>query len=209
VQIRFEAPAARYERGDFWQIPARTATSGVLWPQSRDEEPAPLAIIPDGPPSYRAPLALVRELPGDPVDLRVLFGYRAGEHEGSPEPDHPTVQREALLADATTVIRPAIVSYLVRSVSTFEPGAVFAVQDGTTIGRTPDADIYLDHPAVSRHHAVFRLQDDTLVITDLGSTNGTAVNQQPLAAQVPVTLSPGDTIQVGGSPEIQLRVEEA
>ena len=207
VQIRFEAPAARYERGDFWQIPARTATSGVLWPQSRDEQPAPLAIIPYGPLRYLAPLALLRQLPGDPVDLRVLFGYRAGEHDGSPDPDHPTVQREALLADATTVIRPTV-GYLARSVSTLEPGAVYPVQDGTTIGRTPDADIYLDHPSVSRHHAVFRLQDDTLAIMDLGSTNGTWVNEQRLTAQVPVTLSPGDTIQVG-SPEIQLQVEEA
>ena len=43
---------------------------------------------------------------------------------------------------------------------------------------------------------------------DLGSTNGTWVNEQRLTAQVPVTLSPGDTIQVG-SPEIQLQVEEA
>ena len=207
VQVRFEAPAARYERGDFWQIPARTATTGVIWPQSRDEQPAPLAIIPDGPARYLAPLALLRQLPGNPVDLRVLFGYRAGEHDDSPDPDHPTVQREALLADATTVIRPTV-SYLARSVSTFEPGALFPVQDGTTIGRTTDADIYLDHPSVSRHHAVFHLQDDTLTILDHGSTNGTWVNEQRLTAQLPVTLSPSDTIQVG-SPEIQLQLEEA
>ena len=62
VQIRFEAPAARYERGDFWLIPARTATSGVLWPQSRDDRPVPLAIPPDGPSRYLAPLALVQDL---------------------------------------------------------------------------------------------------------------------------------------------------
>jgi hypothetical protein len=208
VQIRFEAPAARYERGDFWQIPARTAISDVLWPQSRDEQPAPLAVLPDGPPRYLAPLALVRQLPGNPADLRVLFGYRASEPDGPPGPGQPTVQHEALLADATTVIRPAASSYRVRSVSTLQPGAVFPVQDGTRIGRTADATIYLDHPSVSRHHAVFLLQDDTLAITDLGSTNGTVVNGQPLTPQVPATLSPGDTIQVG-SPEIQLRVEEA
>jgi len=207
VQIRFEAPEARYQRGDSWQIPARTATSGVLWPQSRDEQPAPLAIIPDWPYRYLAPLALLRQLPGEPVDLRVLFGYRAGEQDGSPESDHPTVQRETLLADTTTVIRP-IVSYLVRSVSTFEPEALFAIEDGSTIGRTADADIYLDHPAVSRHHAVFHLQDDSLTFMDHGSMNGTWVNEQRLTAQVPVTLAPRDTIQVG-SPEIQLQVEEA
>ena len=75
VQIRFEAPRARCERGDYWLIPARTATNGVLWPQSRDARPDPLAIPPNGPARYLAPLALLRQLPGEPVDLRVLFGY--------------------------------------------------------------------------------------------------------------------------------------
>ena len=94
VQIRFEAPVARYERGDYWLIPARTATSGVLWPQSRDEPPAPLAVPPDGPLRYLAPLALVKKMPGNPVDLRVLFGYPAGEHHGPPEPSQAAAQRE-------------------------------------------------------------------------------------------------------------------
>ena len=209
VQIRLEAPMARYERGDYWQIPARIATSGVLWPQSRDEHPAPLAVIPDGPLRYRAPLALVKKIPGDPVDLRVLFGYPAGEHHGPPEPSQATAQREVQLADTTTIIRSAVVSHHVRSVSTFEPGVVFGIEDGTALGRTPEAGIYLDHPSVSRHHAVFGVQDGALTITDVGSTNGTLVNEQRLTAQEPVTLSPGDTIQVGGSEEIQLRVEEA
>ena len=208
VQIRFEAPAAHYERGDFWLIPARTATSGVLWPQSRDTQPAPLAITPDGPPRYLAPLALLRQLPGEPVDLRVLFGYRAGEDDGSPEPGPPAGQRENLVTDATTAITSPGVGYLLRSVSTFAPGAVFSVQDGRMIGRATDVGIYLDHPDVSSHHATFRLEEGGLTITDLGSANGTAVNGQPLAEGVPVTLSPGDTIQVG-SAEVQLRAEEA
>ena len=86
---------------------------------------------------------------------------------------------------------------------------MFAVEDGTALGRTPEAGICLDHPSVSRHHAVFGVQDGALTITDVGSTNGTMVNGQRLTAQGPVTLSPGDTIQVGGSAEMQLRVEEA
>jgi hypothetical protein len=208
VQIRFEAPAARYERGDFWLIPARTATSGVLWPQSRDAQPAPLAITPDGPARYLAPLALLPQPPGDPADLRVLFGYRAGERDGSPEPGHPAVQGENPPAGDTTVIKPPGVGYLLRSVSTFAPGAVFSVQDRRMIGRAADVGIPLNHPDVSSHHAFFRLEEGVLTITDLGSANGTTVNAHPLAEGVPVTLSPGDTIQVG-SAEVQLRVEKA
>ena len=208
VQIRFEAHEALYWRGDFWVIPARTATRDVLWPQSRGADPAPLAIPAEGPPRYLAPLALVRHHSQEPVDLRVMFAYRAGEHHDDPDRGHPTVEREILLADAPTVIRPPGALSRVRSVSSVDPGSVFTVRDGTTIGRGSDAGIRFDHPAISRHHAVFHVEDDALTISDLGSLNGTWVNGQRLAARVPVTLAPNDTIQVG-SPEIQLRVEEA
>ncbi len=203
VQVRFEAPEARYERGDFWLIPARAATSGVLWPQSHDKTPAPLAIPPEGPPRYLVPLALLR--PDRPVDLRVLFGYRAREQEARPEALPPTVMRERLI-DATSAIRSARVHYQLRSVSKLAPGAVYPVQDGTIIGRAPEAGIHIDHPDVSRHHVVFRLAEKALEIMDLGSTNGTEVNGHEVTERVAVPLSPGDTIQVG-PPDLQFRVE--
>ena len=93
VHIRFEAPTARYERGDYWMIPARTTTNSVLWPHSRDGHPGPLAIPPDGPSRYLAPLALVQQLGAEPVDLRVLFGHLAEEHHASPESGGPTRRR--------------------------------------------------------------------------------------------------------------------
>ena len=204
VQIRFEAESARYERGDFWLIPARTATSGVLWPQSHDAPPAPLAIPPQGPLRYLAPLALVR--PDELVDLRVLFGYRAREHDASPEPAHPPVRREDVVTGATTVIRQAIVHYLLRSVSKLERGAVYRIEDDLVIGRAPEVGIHIDHPDVSRHHVVFRFIEGALTVMDLGSTNGTEVNGRELTERVPVTLMPGDIIQVG-PPELQFRVE--
>lgn len=44
------------------------------------------------------------------------------------------------------------------------------------IGREPDNDIVIDHPAVSRHHCRILLQGDTFFVEDLNSTNGTLVN---------------------------------
>jgi hypothetical protein len=80
VQIRFETPGARYERGDYWLIPARTATNGLLWPHSPDEWRIPLAIPPNGPSRYLAPLALVEDLAKhEQVDLRALFGHLPSE----------------------------------------------------------------------------------------------------------------------------------
>jgi len=204
VQIRFEAPAARYERGDFWLIPARTATSGVLWPQSPEPQPAPLAIPPDGPARYLAPLALVQK--DRLVDLRVLFGHQEREHDTPPDPRRAAVQREDLATDVTTVIRQAVVRYLLRSVSTLERGAVYRIEHDTVVGRAPEAGIHIDHPDVSRHHALFRLVEGALTVMDLGSTNRTEVNGNPLTERVAVTLNLGDIVQAG-PPELQFRVE--
>jgi len=68
-----------------------------------------------------------------------------------------------------------------------------------------DDDIRIDHPDVSRHHARFALEDDLLTIVDLGSTNGTAVNDASLEPQAPVAVAPGDTIQIG-SPDLLLEL---
>jgi Family of unknown function (DUF6519) len=83
VQIRFDTPDAYYEHGDYWLIPARTGT-GLLWPQSQDGRPVPLALPPNGPTRYLAPLALVHHPPGEPTDLRTLFEHRIGEHVPPP-----------------------------------------------------------------------------------------------------------------------------
>jgi hypothetical protein len=213
VHIWFDTPEALHICGDFWLIPARTANRDVLWPQSPKGKAGQIAVPADGPPRYLAPLALLKESAGEPVDLRGSFqcvsdGPRDDTDPGHPTAGYPAVQRETLLADATTmVIRTPIVLNRVRSVSTVEPDTVFAVRDGTTIGRGPDAGISFDHPAISRHHAVFHVEDEALTITDLGSLNGTTVNGQRLAAREPATLAPNDTIELG-SPDIQLRVEE-
>lgn len=55
IQIRFE-PGGNYRRGDFWLIPARTATGDVEWPE-RDGNPIPLP--PQGVEHHYAPLAVV------------------------------------------------------------------------------------------------------------------------------------------------------
>jgi serine protease Do len=65
------------------------------------------------------------------------------------------------------------------------------------IGRAAPGDGKLgDDPEISRNHArVSRLLDGRLVVEDLGSTNGTLVNEERISE--PRTLSPGDTIKVG------------
>ena len=63
------------------------------------------------------------------------------------------------------------------------------------VGRDLNNDIVINDPEVSRRHARFFLQGTFYVLEDLGSTNGTFINGQRLAAPYP--LRPGDVITFG------------
>lgn len=76
VQIRFDAGAADYQRGDYWLVPARTSISDVVWPSDRG---LPRSLPPNGPARYLAPLALVPNMVGAQpvVELRSAFAPAA------------------------------------------------------------------------------------------------------------------------------------
>jgi FHA domain-containing protein/ubiquitin-hydrolase Zn-finger-containing protein len=64
------------------------------------------------------------------------------------------------------------------------------------IGREPNLPLHLDEDTqVSRRHARIAVQGGQVVAEDLGSTNGTYVNDQPINS--PRALNPGDKIRVG------------
>ena len=65
----------------------------------------------------------------------------------------------------------------------------------TTIGRSPDCDIFLDDVTVSRKHAVLLEQGGDYVIEDQGSLNGTFVNRKRIDAGT--RLESGDEVQIG------------
>src|SRR5919204_3835868 len=65
----------------------------------------------------------------------------------------------------------------------------------TTIGRSPDCDIFLDDVTVSRKHAVLVRENDGYVIEDQGSLNGTYVNRKRIESAV--NLQSGDEVQIG------------
>ncbi len=63
-----------------------------------------------------------------------------------------------------------------------------------TVGRNPNATLYIDALAVSWNHAQIIKQGNDYVLTDLGSANGTSVNDTPI--QRPHTLRDQDVIRV-------------
>ncbi len=68
------------------------------------------------------------------------------------------------------------------------------------IGRGAHNDIVLDSDLlVSRKHAVIEHTEDSFTIQDLGSTNGTYVNGNPLKEKEVKSLKNGDTVKVGNT----------
>ena len=66
--------------------------------------------------------------------------------------------------------------------------------DQMRIGRSPDAEVFLDDVTVSRNHALLVRRRDGLYIDDLGSLNGTYVNRRRIESH---RLEDGDEIQIG------------
>ena len=66
----------------------------------------------------------------------------------------------------------------------------------TVIGRSAQADIPLNDASVSREHSEIKITGETATIKDLGSTNGTFVNNKRIAKHV---LKDGDRIQISAS----------
>lgn len=77
------------------------------------------------------------------------------------------------------------------------PGKVFVLseQEETIIGRDIDNDIVIADAEVSRKHARLLFQQTKFILEDLGSTNGSFVNERRIGE--PTVLNPGDAIQFG------------
>lgn len=83
---------------------------------------------------------------------------------------------------------------------------VIVLEDGdNTVGRDPECTVWLDASGVSRRHAQIRTVrgDDAVLLQDLGSKNGTLVENAPITGQV--RLTDGAAIQIG-SVQLKLRI---
>jgi hypothetical protein len=98
---------------------------------------------------------------------------------------HPVELEEVVEEGATLVIRSG----------GGRAGEVFSLGgERMTIGRSPDAEVFLDDVTVSRNHALLVRRRDGLYIDDLGSLNGTYVNRHRIESH---KLANGDELQVG------------
>src|SRR5581483_2116536 len=120
---------------------------------------------------------------GGAEDSEATAAYRVEEETGEYQP--VDVEEEVDRAGAVLVIRSG----------GGRAGESFPVdRDRMSIGRTPDADVFLDDVTVSRNHALLVRREDGLYVDDLGSLNGTYVNRRRIESH---RLEDGDEIQVG------------
>ena len=84
-----------------------------------------------------------------------------------------------------------------------EPGTAFEINDEAVMGRAPTSDIRIEDAFASSAHARVFPRGHTMYIEDLGSTNGTYLNERQLTAVE--ELRPGDTIRIG---ETEYRYQE-
>lgn len=68
-------------------------------------------------------------------------------------------------------------------------------EDRITIGRRTDNQVILDADNISRNHVLIERRDNRYFVSDLGSANGTYLNEERIDAQV--ELSEGDRLRVG------------
>ena len=73
----------------------------------------------------------------------------------------------------------------------------FSIKEGwnLTIGRGAEADVIVDNTAISRQHTSIELKDDSYLLSDLGSLNGTFVNGERIEGTV--IVSNRDNIKLG------------
>ncbi len=85
----------------------------------------------------------------------------------------------------------------VETAAGLRAGSAYSLSDGAVLGRGEQADIRLEDTFASSQHARLAPHGEVIVLEDLGSTNGTYLNEEPLRGPQP--LHPGDRIRIGDS----------
>jgi pSer/pThr/pTyr-binding forkhead associated (FHA) protein len=85
----------------------------------------------------------------------------------------------------------------------YEPGTVFDISSGATLGRAESAEIQINDPFASSTHARIYRSGDFMHVEDMGSTNGTYLNGRQLRGAE--RLKVADVIRIGDS---EYRYEE-
>ena len=175
------------------------------------EAPAP------APPPWQSPAAAPPEAPAPPAqpvpDVAATIiapgaaaaAAAAAAHDATalmpawqpPPPTAPPALPDAPVIGGPTALRTGGAGRQAELTIESGPDAGHTHRAGDNalrLGRSPDNDLILRDPATSGHHARVERRGDQFWIVDLGSTNGTLVNGEPIQEK---ELNHGDRITVG------------
>jgi FHA domain-containing protein len=133
--------------------------------------------------------------------LRDLRGHGAGGYRSELAPGTPAPPDATGLHSASTVGQVDIAHRAPRLVVArapgHDPGMIYDLDGSLVLGRGERAEIRLEDPFASSNHARIYEQGGAVVLEDLGSTNGTYLNEELL--DTPRPLHPGDHLRIGES----------
>jgi hypothetical protein len=130
------------------------------------------------------------------IATSTLFDLRRGPFSRRVATDNDATSMYGTVDPLHALDAPFEPRLLVERAAGHESGVAYDVSTGATLGRG-DVELKLDDPFASSRHAKISRQGRTLVIEDLGSTNGTFLNDTPLTGPQP--LHDGDRIRIGDS----------
>jgi len=156
-------------------VPTLGSTSDD-WPHEQTEPNVP---VPGGPP-------------GDGTAVSTP-GWRPGTPVASPTPPGPP-PGPVLQAGQTRIITRAP-KHLAMLVDKAQPEQKYDLGGRTNIGRGQNNQVVLNDPTVSRNHAWIKAEGDSFLIFDVGSANGTFVNDRRV--EDPQHLTNGDVVRFG------------
>jgi hypothetical protein len=191
-------PPAEPEPEPIVEPVAQRVTREVPLPVAEEKPSAAVTVVQPAVPQAGAVTRFIER----PAMLDALVG-------APPEPDQPEPSPAAVAANepyspsesSTVILEPAAQRLAgLRLVASAGPaqGTVFEVGPvGATLGRLPENSICLTDGRLSRHHARIEFREGGYWLSDLGSQNGTVVNDRPLTEAH--RLQAGDSIELGTS----------
>ena len=130
-----------------------------------------------------------------PGDLVTFAGVRARavavEKASSTPASRP--RADEVPDDGRTKVRVALPRFVLRGVSGVTFGKVYPVQGTVVIGRQSECEVSIPSEEVSRRHAELRVTPEGVMVEDLGSSNGTYVNDRRVTRQI---MKAGDELRL-------------
>ncbi|MBC7174325.1 MAG: FHA domain-containing protein [Polyangiaceae bacterium] len=113
------------------------------------------------------------------------------QRDGVEALEAPTGMRSIASGDLAEPVPPARLVMLTAPA----PGAEYALGgDNVRIGRSEDLEVWVNHRSISREHASFQREGDTIIVRDLDSANGVRLNGTDVRE---AELQSGDILELG------------